>query len=178
MSRVGKQPIAIPDGVTVTFDEGVCAVNGPKGELTEAIRPEVRVSVADGEVVVTRPNDQPQVRALHGLSRALIQNMVTGVTDGFRKTLELRGTGYRAVMQGETLVLNVGFSHQVEVEPLEGASFECETQTLVHVDGISKQVVGQQAALVRRVRPPEPYHGKGVRYQGEFVRLKAGKAKA
>ena len=178
MSRVGKQPIAIPDGVTVTFDEGVCAVNGPKGELTEAIRPEVRVSVADGEVVVTRPNDQPQVRALHGLSRALIQNMVTGVTDGFRKSLELRGTGYRAVMQGETLVLNVGFSHQVEVEPLEGASFECETQTLVHVDGISKQVVGQQAALVRRVRPPEPYHGKGIRYQGEFVRLKAGKAKA
>ena len=178
MSRVGKQPIAIPDGVTVTFDEGVCAVNGPKGELTEAIRPEVRVSVADGQVVVTRPNDQPQVRALHGLSRALIQNMVTGVTDGFRKSLELRGTGYRAQMQGETLVLNVGFSHLVEVEPLEGASFECETQTLVHVDGISKQVVGQQAALVRRVRPPEPYHGKGVRYQGEFVRLKAGKAKA
>ena len=178
MSRVGKQPIAIPDGVTVTFDAGVCAVNGPKGELTEAIRPEVRVSVADGKVVVTRPNDQPQVRALHGLSRALIQNMVTGVTDGYRKSLELRGTGYRAVMQGETLVLNVGFSHQVEVEPLEGASFECETQTLVHVDGISKQVVGQQAALVRRVRPPEPYHGKGIRYQGEFVRLKAGKAKA
>jgi large subunit ribosomal protein L6 len=178
MSRVGKQPIAIPDGVTVTFDEGVCAVNGPKGELTEAIRPEVRVSVADGEVVVTRPNDQPKVRALHGLSRALIQNMVTGVTDGFRKSLELRGTGYRAQMQGETLVLNIGFSHLVEVEPLEGASFECETQTLVHVDGISKQVVGQQAALVRRVRPPEPYHGKGIRYQGEFVRLKAGKARA
>ncbi len=178
MSRVGKQPIAIPEGVTVTFDEGVCAVNGPKGALTEAIRPEVRVSVADGKVVVTRPNDQPQVRALHGLSRALIQNMVTGVTDGYRKSLELRGTGYRAVMQGETLVLNIGFSHLVEVEPLEGASFECETQTLVHVDGISKQVVGQQAALVRRVRPPEPYHGKGIRYQGEFVRLKAGKAKA
>jgi large subunit ribosomal protein L6 len=178
MSRVGKQPIAIPDGVTVTFDEGVCAVNGPKGELTEAIRPEVRVSVAGGEVVVTRPNDQPKVRALHGLSRALIQNMVTGVTDGFRKSLELRGTGYRAQMQGETLVLNVGFSHLVEVEPLEGARFDCETQTLVHVDGISKQVVGQQAALVRRVRPPEPYHGKGIRYQGEFVRLKAGKAKA
>ena len=178
MSRVGKQPIAIPDGVTVTFGDGVCAVKGPKGELSETIRPEVRVSVADGEVVVTRPNDQPQVRALHGLSRALIQNMVTGVTDGFRKSLELRGTGYRAQMQGNTLVLNVGYSHPVEMEPIEGASFECETPTLVHVDGISKQVVGQQAALVRRVRPPEPYHGKGIRYVGEFVRQKAGKAKA
>jgi large subunit ribosomal protein L6 len=178
MSRIGKQPITIPDGVSVTFEDGVCAVKGPKGELSEVIRREVRVSVADGEVVVTRPNDQPQVRALHGLSRALIANMVTGVTDGFRKSLELRGTGYRAQMQGNTLVLNVGYSHPVEMQPIEGASFECETQTLVHVDGISKQVVGQQAALVRRVRPPEPYHGKGVRYVGEFVRQKAGKAKA
>ncbi len=178
MSRVGKQPIAIPDGVSVSFDDGVCSVTGPKGELSEAIRSEVRVSIADGEVVVTRPNDQPQVRALHGLSRALIQNMVVGVTDGFRKSLELRGTGYRAQMQGSALVLSVGFSHQVEMQPIDGASFECETQTLVHVDGISKQVVGQQAALVRRVRPPEPYHGKGIRYLGEFVRQKAGKAKA
>jgi large subunit ribosomal protein L6 len=178
MSRVGKQPIAIPDGVSVTFEDGVCAVKGPKGELSESIRSEVRVSVADGEVVVTRPNDQPQVRALHGLSRALIANMVTGVTDGFRKSLELRGTGYRAQTQGSTLVLNVGYSHPVEMQPLEGASFEVETPTLVHVDGISKQVVGQQAALVRRVRPPEPYHGKGIRYVGEYVRQKAGKAKA
>lgn len=178
MSRVGKQPITIPDGVTVTFADGVCSVAGPKGELSEAIRPEVRVSVADGEVVVTRPNDQPQVRALHGLSRALIQNMVIGVTDGYRKSLELRGTGYRALLQGDNLVLTVGFSHSVELEPIEGAAFDCESQTLVHIDGISKQVVGQQAALVRRVRPPEPYHGKGIRYVGEFVRLKAGKAKA
>ncbi len=178
MSRVGKQPIAIPDGVTVSFGDGVCSVTGPKGELSEAIRAEVRVSIADGEVVVTRPNDQPQVRALHGLSRALIQNMVVGVTDGFRKSLELRGTGYRAQMQGSALVLSVGFSHQVEMQPIDGASFDCETLTLVHVDGISKQVVGQQAALVRRVRPPEPYHGKGIRYVGEFVRQKAGKAKA
>ncbi len=178
MSRVvGKQPIDIPSGVTVTLSDGVCAVKGPKGELSEAIRPEVRVSVDDDTVVVTRPNDQPEVRALHGLTRALIQNMVTGVTDGYRKSLELRGTGYRAQMQGSNLVLNVGFSHQVEMQPLPGASFECETQTLVHVDGISKQVVGQQAALVRRVRPPEPYHGKGIRYLGEFVRQKAGKAK-
>jgi len=126
---------------------------------------------------VTRPSDAPEHRALHGLTRALIANMVSGVTDGFRKSLELRGTGYRAQMQGQTLVLNVGYSHPVEITPLEGISFEVETPTLVHVDGIDKQAVGQQAALVRRTRPPEPYHGKGVRYVGEYVRQKAGKAR-
>src|SRR5690606_34740603 len=120
--------------------------------------------------------DQPEDRALHGLTRALIQNMVTGVTDGFRKSLELQGTGYRAQLQGSTLVLNVGYSHPIEMKPLDGATFEVETPTLVHVSGIDKQVVGQQAALVRRVRPPEPYHGKGIRYRGELVRLKAGKS--
>ncbi len=135
----------------------------------------VSVSVAGGEVVVTRPDDKPDTRALHGLTRALINNMVTGVTTGFRKSLELQGTGYRVALQGSTLVLTVGYSHLVEMPPLPGAAFTVETNTLLHVDGNDKQVVGQQAALVRRVRPPEPYHGKGVRYRGERIKLKAGK---
>ena len=177
MSRVGKAPVSVPSGVTVTLDGQRCAVKGPKGELGIDVHPVITVSQDADEVIVTRPSDQPQHRALHGLTRALIANMVTGVTDGFRKSLELRGTGYRAQMQGQTLVLNVGYSHPVEIVPLEGASFEVETPTLVHVNGIDKQVVGQQAALVRRVRPPEPYHGKGVRYVGEYVRQKAGKAR-
>ena len=177
MSRVGKQPIPVPSGVTVTLEGQQCAVKGPKGELLVEVHPSIRVSLADSEVVVTRPSDAPEHRSLHGLTRALVANMVEGVTDGFRKSLELRGTGYRAQLQGQNLLLNVGFSHQVEIVPLDGATFEVETQTLVHVDGIDKQVVGQQAALVRRVRPPEPYHGKGVRYVGEYVRQKAGKAR-
>ncbi len=177
MSRIGKQPIPIPSGVEVTLDGSVCTVKGPKGALTQEIHPAMRVSIADGEVVVTRPDDQPEHRSLHGLTRALISNMVTGVTDGFRKSLELSGTGYRAQMQGQTLVLSVGYSHPVEVQPLDGANFVVETNTLLHVEGIDKQVVGQQAALIRRVRPPEPYHGKGIRYRGERIRLKAGKAK-
>jgi len=128
--------------------------------------------------VVTRRSDEPEDRAVHGLTRALIANMITGVTDGFRRSLELQGTGYRAQLQGSNLVLTVGFSHPVQMEPIEGATFEVETPTLLHVSGIDKQVVGQQAALVRRVRPPEPYHGKGIRYRGEVVKLKAGKSRA
>lgn len=177
MSRVGKQPIPVPSGVTVTLDGQHCTVKGPRGQLELDVHPDIRISLDDGEVVVTRPSDAPEHRSLHGLTRALVANMVAGVSDGFRKSLELRGTGYRAQLQGQNLLLNVGYSHPVEIEPLEGASFEVETQTLVHVNGIDKQVVGQQAALVRRVRPPEPYHGKGVRYVGEYVRQKAGKAK-
>ncbi len=177
MSRIGKAPVAIPGGVEVSINGTVCTVKGPKGTLTQEIHPAMRVSVADGEVVVTRPDDQPEHRALHGLTRALIANMVTGVTDGFRKSLELVGTGYRAQLQGQTLVLNVGYSHPVELQPLDGVNFVVETNTLLHVEGIDKQVVGQQAALIRRQRPPEPYHGKGVRYRGERIRLKAGKAK-
>ncbi len=152
-------------------------VKGPKGQLQWQVHEDVRVTVADGEVVVTRPDDKPDTRALHGLTRSCLANMVQGVTEGFRKTLELQGTGYRATMQGSTLVLSVGFSHPVEMKPLEGASITVENNTQVHVEGIDKQVVGQQAALIRRVRPPEPYHGKGIRYRGEVVRLKAGKTK-
>ena len=177
MSRVGKLPIPVPAGVTVSVAEGVCTVTGPKGTLVQGVHDTVNVTVDDGAVVVTRPDDKPESRALHGLTRALINNMVTGVTTGFRKSLELQGTGYRAALQGSTLVLTVGYSHLVEMPPLEGAAFTVETNTLLHVDGIDKQVVGQQAALIRRVRPPEPYHGKGIRYRGEFVKLKAGKAK-
>ena len=144
----------------------------------QALHEAVRVSVEDGAVVVTRASDQPEHRALHGLTRALIQNMVLGVTDGFRRSLELQGTGYRAQLQGTNLMLNVGYSHQVELKPIDGAVFEVETPTVLHITGIDKQVVGQQAALVRRVRPPEPYHGKGIRYRGEQIKLKAGKSRA
>jgi large subunit ribosomal protein L6 len=178
MSRVGRKPIPIPAGVEVTVDGHRCLVKGARGELTQELHEDITVSVADGTVVVTRPSDQPAHRALHGLTRALIQNMVTGVTDGFRKSLELQGTGYRAQLQGTNLVLSVGFSHPVEMKPIDGAIFEVETPTVLHVSGIDKQVVGQQAALVRRVRPPEPYHGKGVRYRGEQIKLKAGKSRA
>ena len=175
MSRVGKLPIPVPAGVTIAVADGVCTVTGPKGTLVQDIHDTVNVTVEDGTVVVTRPDDKPESRALHGLTRALINNMVTGVTTGFRKSLELQGTGYRAALQGQNLVLTVGFSHPVEMRPLSGAAFVVETNTLLHVDGNDKQVVGQQAALIRRVRPPEPYHGKGVRYRGERIKLKAGK---
>lgn len=177
MSRVGKLPVPVPAGVTVTVADGRCTVTGPKGTLVQDLHENVRVSVTDGEVVVTRPDDHPDTRALHGLTRALIGNMVTGVTEGFRKSMELQGTGYRAQLQGSNLVLTVGYSHPVEMAPLPGAAFTVETNTLLHIDGIDKQVVGQQAALIRRVRPPEPYHGKGIRYRGERIKLKAGKAK-
>ena len=152
-----------------------CTVKGPKGSLMQEVHPNIHVAVEGDTAVITRPDDSKDNRALHGLTRALIANMVTGVTTGFRKSLELQGTGYRAQLQGQNLVLSVGFSHPVEMHPLEGAAFTVETNTLVHVDGNDKQVVGQQAALVRRVRPPEPYHGKGVRYRGERIKLKAGK---
>ena len=177
MSRIGKAPIKIPDGVSIKLDSQSCFVKGAKGEWSMQVHPAIGVSQDAEHLVVTRSSDTPQHRALHGLTRALLANMVIGVTEGFRKSLELRGTGYRAALQGSQLILNVGFSHPVEVQPIDGAQFEVETPTLVHVTGIDKQVVGQQAALVRRVRPPEPYHGKGVRYLGEYVRQKAGKAK-
>lgn len=177
MSRVGKAPIAIPSGVDVQVQDRRVSVKGPKGQLSWDVHEAVRVSVADGELVVTRPNDAPEVRALHGLTRSCLANMVTGVTEGFRKTLELQGTGYRAAMQGQNLVLTVGYSHPVEMQPLPGVTITVENNTQVHVDGIDKQSVGQQAALIRRVRPPEPYHGKGIRYRGEVIRLKAGKTK-
>ena len=175
MSRVGKLPIPVPTDVQVRLDGGVCRVEGPRGELSQALHGDIDVAIVAREVVVTRPSDAPNHRALHGLTRALIANMVEGVTRGFTKSLDIVGTGYRAEMRGDSLVLNVGFSHQVELDPLDGVTFEVETPTRVNVHGIDKQAVGQQAALVRRVRPPEPYQGKGIRYRGEQVRRKAGK---
>ena len=177
MSRVGKKPVALPEGVQVTLDGQRVRVSGPQGDLEHDVHPAIRVRHEDGEIRVERPGDQPEYRALHGLTRALIANMVVGVTEGYRRTLEITGTGYRAQLREESLVLNVGFSHPVELDPLPGVTFELETPTRIHVSGIDKQSVGQQAALVRRVRPPEPYRGKGIRYRGEVVRLRAGKAK-
>ncbi|MFN8639531.1 MAG: 50S ribosomal protein L6 [Dehalococcoidia bacterium] len=176
MSRVGRLPIPVPSDVTVTLSGQHCTVRGPRGELSHDIHPEIRVSQEEGQLVVTRPSDAPSIRALHGLTRALLANMVTGVSTGFRKSLEIIGTGYRAELRGANLVLTVGYSHPVEMTPLPGAAFEVETPTRLHVNGIDKQVVGQQAALIRKVRSPEPYRGKGIRYQGERVRIKAGKA--
>jgi len=175
MSRVGKLPIPVPSDVTVSLDGQRVAVRGPRGELDHEVHPEISVALEDGQVIVTRPSDAPTVRALHGLTRALVANMVMGVSQGFRKSLEIVGTGYRAELRGSNLVLTVGYSHPVELTPLPGAAFELETPTRVHVSGIDKQVVGQQAALIRQVRKPEPYRGKGIRYQGERIRIKAGK---
>ncbi len=176
MSRVGKLPIAIPAGVEVTLDGQHARVKGPKGQLEHEVHPSISATLDDGTLVITRPSNAPTHRALHGLTRALLANMVSGVADGFRKTLEIQGTGYRAELRGENLILNVGYSHPVELHPLEGVAFEVETPTRVHVVGIDKQVVGQQAALIRKQRPPEPYRGKGIRYAGEVVRRKAGKS--
>ncbi len=176
MSRVGRLPIPIPAGVEVTLQGQHARVKGPRGQLEHDLHPSINATVDDGNVVVTRPSNAPTHRALHGLTRALIANMVTGVSEGFRKSLEIQGTGYRAELRGSNLVLNVGYSHPVELQPLDGAAFEVETPTRVHVVGIDKQIVGQQAALIRKQRPPEPYRGKGIRYAGEVVRRKAGKS--
>ncbi len=178
MSRIGKAPIEIPAGVAVTVDGSAVRVTGPKGELEQRIRPEVGVSVEDGQVVVTRAAESKQHRAYHGLTRALLANMVEGVTDGFRKGLEIVGVGYRADKRGDTLVLTVGYSHEVKYPEPEGISITTPNQTTIVVEGIDKQKVGQVAAELRAVRPPEPYKGKGIRYQGEQVRRKAGKTGA
>ncbi len=178
MSRIGKKPIPIPPGVAVTVDGSTVRVKGPKGELSQAFRPEVRVRVDDGQVVVERVAESRTHRALHGLTRALIANMVEGTVSGFRKTLELVGVGYRAEKKGNVLVLNVGYSHPVEYPEPEGITITTPSPTTVVVEGIDKQRVGQVAAEIRSVRPPEPYKGKGIRYQGEQVRRKAGKAGA
>lgn len=175
MSRIGKQPIELPEGVSVVIDGERVAVSGPKGSLTQMVPPHVRVSVEDGYVKVVRKSDQRAYRAMHGLTRALIANMVTGVKEGFTKTLEVRGTGYRAQVEGTTLILRVGFSHEVHIDPNPGIDFSVEGP-LIRVRGIDKQAVGQQAAEIRRIRPPEPYKGKGIRYEGEWVRRKAGKS--
>jgi len=176
MSRVGQMPIALPNGVEVRIEGSKISVKGPKGELSRDLDPQMKLGLSDSTVSVERPSDNPRHRSLHGLTRTLIQNMVTGVSEGFAKTLELQGVGYRAQMQGPNLVLAVGYSRPVEVPPPPGIEFEVEGNTRVIVKGISKEGVGQAAADVRKVRPPEPYKGKGIRYVGEYVRRKAGKA--
>lgn len=177
MSRIGRLPVVIPQGVEVTIDHNQVRVKGPKGELVREFHPDMEIVGQDGQLVVRRPTDQPMHRALHGLSRALLQNMVTGVSEGFRKELQIEGVGYRAEVQRLDLVLHVGFSHPVRVAAPEGVSFDVDRSgRQIAVEGIDKELVGQVAAKVRAVRPPEPYKGKGVRYVGERVRIKAGKA--
>lgn len=178
MSRIGKKPIPIPDGVQVDVKGSKVSVKGPKGALEWTFRPEIKVKTADGRVVIERPSDAPAHRALHGLTRSLVANMVAGVTDGYRKALELVGVGYRAEKKGKALVLNVGYSHVVEYPEPEGLTISTPNATTIVIEGIDKQKVGQAAAEIRSVRPPEPYKGKGIRYQGEYVRRKAGKTGA
>jgi large subunit ribosomal protein L6 len=175
MSRIGKLPVAIPGGVTVDYREPVLTVRGPKGELTLDVHPAMGVHVGEKKVVVGRPSDGRTHRALHGLTRALIANMVHGVTNGYSKTLEIVGVGYRAQKKGKELVLSLGYSHTIDYPEPEGITLECPRQDVVVVNGIDKQKVGQVAAEIRSFRPPEPYKGKGVRYQGEHIRRKVGK---
>ena len=175
MSRIGKSPIEIPTGVSVSVLTDRVMVNGPLGELSQGIPRRMKVEQSDGELIVSRPTERGDDRALHGLTRSLIANMVEGVTKGFEKRLEVQGVGYRAALRGQALELSVGFSHPVVVEPPAGITFEVPTPTEILVKGIDKQQVGQTAAEVRSVRPPEPYKGKGIRYEGEYVRRKVGK---
>ncbi len=176
MSRIGRHPIAIPAGVTVTIDEdNVVTVKGPKGTLSQAVNKNITVKQEDGHVLVTRPDDEKQNRAMHGLYRALIANMVTGVHDGFKKTLNLVGTGYRAEAKGNTLTINIGFSHPVVLEAPANIVFATPNQTTIEVSGIDKQQVGNIAADIRAIRKPEPYLGKGIKYADEVIRRKEGK---
>lgn len=177
MSRIGHMPVVVPEGVTVKIKGSYVHIKGPKGELEHTFPPSMKIRLKDGEITVERPNDEPTQRALHGTTRSIINNMVVGVDQGFEKVLEVQGVGYRAEVVGKNLVLNVGYSHPVEIEPPEGITFEVDNRNrLITVRGYDKQVVGEVAANIRKVRPPEPYKGKGIRYQGEFVRRKAGKA--
>ncbi len=176
MSRIGNNPIDVPTGVDLAIDGQDVRVKGPKGELMLTVREPISVSRDNGSVVVSRPNDARTNRSLHGLTRTLINNMVVGVTDGYTKRLEIRGVGYRAALDGKALVLTVGYSHPVRMEPVEGIEYVVDGNTNISVTGVDKQLVGEVAARIRRVRPPEPYKGKGIRYVGEFVRQKAGKA--
>ena len=176
MSRIGKHPVAVPAGVTITVGDNNCVtVKGPKGELTQSFSPEMIIEQENGVLTVKRPSDDKRHRALHGLTRTLINNMVVGVTTGFEKKLEIVGTGYRAQMDGKDLVLNLGYSHPVRFAKMDGIEFETPALTKITVKGIDKQKVGQVAADIRATREPEPYKGKGIRYEGEFVRRKEGK---
>ncbi|HEY84240.1 MAG TPA: 50S ribosomal protein L6 [Chloroflexi bacterium] len=179
MARIGKIPVPLPQGVTVTVNKNEVTVKGTGGELSRTFSPEISVKAEDAQIVVSRPSDQRHHKAMHGLVRALINNMVIGVSKGFTRELEIVGVGYRAAMDGQNLVLNVGYSHPIVFEPMQGLSFEVEKGgRKLAVKGIDKQVVGEYAARIRKTRPPEPYKGKGVRYAGEYVRRKAGKAGA
>ena len=175
MSRIGKQPVPVPSGVEVAIEPELVRVKGPKGELQERVDKDITVAQENGEIVVTRPTDRGEHRALHGLTRSLIANMVEGVTGGFEKRLEIQGVGYRAQLQGNKLVLALGYSHPVEITAPQGIEFEVPLPTRIVVRGISKQVVGETAANIRKQRPPEPYKGKGIRYEGEYVARKVGK---
>ena len=176
MSRIGRLPISVPSGVDVTIDGRQVTVKRPTGTHSRALHPDMTISREDGTIVVTRPTEQKTHKQLHGLTRTLVNNMVVGVTDGYRKGLEITGVGYRAALSGKKLQLNLGYSHQIEIDPPEGITFEVEGPTRLAVVGIDKELVGQIAAKVRSTRKPEPYKGKGVRYAGEKIRRKAGKA--
>ncbi len=177
MSRIGRMPVVVPSGVQVSIQGSSVKVKGPKGELERVFSPQIGISMEDGTIVVQRSSDAPQQRALHGTTRALLSNMVTGVSTGFTKTLEIDGVGYRAELSGSNLILYVGYSHPVTVEPPKGISFEVDTKTRqVNVKGFDIEQIGQVAANIREIRPPEPYKGKGIRYKGERIRRKAGKS--
>ena len=175
MSRIGKRPIEIPTGVSIAIDPGRVAVSGPLGSLQQQVPARMEIAQDEGTLTVTRPTERGEDRALHGLTRTLIANMVEGVTKGFEKRLEIQGVGYRAALKGTDLELNVGYSHVVTIKPRTGITFEVPVPTQVVVKGTDKQIVGQTAAEIRKVRPPEPYKGKGIRYEGEYVRRKVGK---
>jgi large subunit ribosomal protein L6 len=176
MSRIGRMPVAVPSGVDVSIDGRRLTIKGPRGELSRELHPDMLVAREDDSIVVTRPTEQKHHKQLHGLTRTLVNNMVTGVTTGYRKGLEITGVGYRAALVGQKLQLSLGYSHPVEIDPPAGITFELENPTRLAVVGIDKELVGQVAASVRATRKPEPYKGKGVRYAGERVRRKAGKA--
>lgn len=175
MSRIGRKPITVPAGVEFKMTDGVATVKGPKGTLTQNIHPNMKVELTDGEILVTRPNDEKENRALHGLTRALLNNMVEGVTKGFQKELDVNGVGYRVQKQGKDLVMSLGYSHQVTMSEIPGITIEVPTPNKIIVHGADKQLVGQFAAEIREKRPPEPYKGKGIKYTTEVVRRKEGK---
>ena len=178
MSRIGKKPVAVPTGITLELQGNTVSVKGPKGELRRTLHPEMQVALADGQVTVARPSEEPRHKALHGLTRTLVQNMVDGVSKGFSRTLEIQGVGYKAEAKPYGVNLIVGYSHPVKYEAPKGIKISVENNTVVKIEGADKEIVGQVAAELRAVRPPEPYKGKGVRYQGEQVRRKAGKTGA
>jgi len=176
LSRVGRKPVSVPKGVTITQSGQQLKIKGPKGELSDQFHPNIKIEVKDGQVLVSRPNDEKQNKALHGLTRALIQNMISGVTTEYSKTLDIVGVGYRAELKGKNVLLNIGYSHPIYIVPPDGVTLQTPTQTQIVVSGIDKQLVGQVAAKIRSIRKPEPYKGKGIKYSDEQIQRKAGKA--